>query len=90
MEIREELCFLKPMYGTTKGEDILKTFTDHVEDRGIDIRKGFCYYNGWCPCYGREKKSLTNMVEGCVKLKVSRYSPEITTLAKEKQGQGSH
>ena len=28
--------------------------------------------------------------EDCVKLKVSRYSPEITTLAKGKQGQGSH
>ena len=27
-EIHEELCCLKPIYGTTKREDILKTFTD--------------------------------------------------------------
>lgn len=32
-EIHEELCCLKSMYGTTKGEDILKTFIDHFEDR---------------------------------------------------------
>ena len=40
-EIHEELCCLKPMYGTTKGEDILKTFTDHFEERGVDIRGGW-------------------------------------------------
>ena len=28
-EIHQELCGLKPMYGATKGEDILKTFTEH-------------------------------------------------------------
>lgn len=35
-------------------------------------------------------KLTTDHSEGCVKLKVSRYSPEISTLAKGKQGQGSH
>ena len=28
--------------------------------------------------------------EACVQLKVTRYSPNITELSKEKQGQGSH
>ena len=32
----------------------------------------------------------TDHSEGCVKLKVSKYSPEISTLAFGKQGQGSH
>ncbi|XP_064119030.1 general transcription factor II-I repeat domain-containing protein 2B-like [Macrobrachium nipponense] len=40
-EVHEELCCLKPMYGTTKGEDILKAFTDHFENRGVDIGERF-------------------------------------------------
>ena len=34
----------------------------------------------------REKENS----EGCMKLKVSKYPSEISTLAKGKQGQGSH
>ncbi len=33
---REELCCLKPMSDTTKGEDIAKVFMEHFEERGID------------------------------------------------------
>ncbi|KAG7174378.1 hypothetical protein Hamer_G003317 [Homarus americanus] len=32
----------------------------------------------------------TKHSEGCVQLKVSRYTPDIATLSKGKQGQGSH
>ncbi|XP_042216878.1 uncharacterized protein LOC121862627 [Homarus americanus] len=32
----------------------------------------------------------TDHSEGCVQLKVSRYTPDIATLSKGKQGQGSH
>ena len=38
-EVREEVCCLKPMHGTTTGEDAAKTFVHHFEVRGIDIRK---------------------------------------------------
>ena len=37
----EELCCLKPMHGTAKGEDVAKAFTDHFEERGVDIKKIF-------------------------------------------------
>ena len=37
-EVLEELCCLKPMHGTTKGKDILDTFTENFEERGIDIK----------------------------------------------------
>ena len=40
-EVHEELCCLKPMYGTTTGKDILDTFTKHFEERGIDMKKIF-------------------------------------------------
>ncbi|XP_066971768.1 protein FAM200C-like [Macrobrachium rosenbergii] len=48
-EVHEELCCLKPMYGTTKGEDILKAFTDHFENRGVDIGKIFAITTDGAP-----------------------------------------
>ena len=38
-DVHEELCRLKPMYDTTKGKDILDTFTKNFEERRIDIKK---------------------------------------------------
>ena len=32
-EVHEKLCCLKPMYGTTKGKDILHTITKKFEER---------------------------------------------------------
>ena len=32
-QVREEMLCLKPMHGTTKGEDVAKAFTDHFEKR---------------------------------------------------------
>ena len=40
-DVHEELCCLKPMYGTTKGKDIRDIFTKNFEERGIDIKKIF-------------------------------------------------
>ena len=40
-EIHEELCCLKSMIGSTKGEDVLNTFIKHFEQRDIDIKKIF-------------------------------------------------
>jgi len=37
-EVHERLCCLKPMYGNTKGKDILAPFLKHVEEREIDIK----------------------------------------------------
>ena len=34
-EVHEELCCLKPMYGTTTGKDIIDTFTELFEQRGL-------------------------------------------------------
>ncbi|XP_069988559.1 general transcription factor II-I repeat domain-containing protein 2A-like [Penaeus vannamei] len=48
-QMQEELCCLKPMYGTTNGEDILKTFTDYFEDRGINIREVFAVITDGAP-----------------------------------------
>ena len=31
-EVYEKLCYLKPMYDTTTGKDILDTFTKHFEE----------------------------------------------------------
>ena len=39
--MHEELCFLKPMHGTTTGKDIFDTFTKHFEEREIDMKKIF-------------------------------------------------
>ena len=36
-DVQEELCCLSPMYGSTKGADILEKFSNHFEKRQIDI-----------------------------------------------------
>jgi len=36
-EVHEDIFCLKPMYSNTKGKDILDTFTEHVQERQIDI-----------------------------------------------------
>ena len=37
-EVHEELCCLKPKYGTTKGKDIFDISIKNFEERGIDIK----------------------------------------------------
>ncbi|XP_066955783.1 general transcription factor II-I repeat domain-containing protein 2A-like [Macrobrachium rosenbergii] len=62
-EVHEELCCLKPMYGTTKGEDILKAFTDYFENRGVDIGKIFAITTDDAPAMVGKNKGFTEMVE---------------------------
>ncbi|XP_064111510.1 protein FAM200C-like [Macrobrachium nipponense] len=62
-EVPKELCCLKPMYGTTKGEDILKAFTDHFENRGVDIGKIFAITTGVLLLWQEKKGGFTKMVE---------------------------
>ena len=40
-EMHEELCCVKPMHGTTTGKDILDTFSKHLEEKQIDMKKTF-------------------------------------------------
>ena len=40
-ELHEELCSLKPMYGTTTGKNIIDIFIKHFEERRIDMKKIF-------------------------------------------------
>ncbi|XP_069981676.1 general transcription factor II-I repeat domain-containing protein 2A-like [Penaeus vannamei] len=61
-EIHEELCCLTLMHATTKGEDILKTFTYHFEDRGIDIRKIFAVTTDGTPAMVGKNKGFTKMI----------------------------
>ena len=49
LTVREELCCLKPMPETTKGEDIAKVFMEHFEERGIDISKIFAVTTDGAP-----------------------------------------
>ncbi|XP_064110289.1 general transcription factor II-I repeat domain-containing protein 2A-like [Macrobrachium nipponense] len=62
-EVHEELCCLEPMYGTTKGEDILKAFTDHFENRGVDIGKIFAITTDGAPAMVGKNKGFTKLVE---------------------------
>ena len=62
-EIYEKLCCLIPIYGTTKADDILSTFTDHFEERGVDIRKIFAITTDGAPAMVGKNKSFTKIVE---------------------------
>lgn len=63
-ELHEELCCLKPMHSTTTGDDIMKTFTDHFEDRGVDIRKIFAVTTDGAPAMVGKNKGFTKLIEG--------------------------
>ncbi|XP_064111511.1 uncharacterized protein LOC135219004 [Macrobrachium nipponense] len=62
-EVHEELCCLKPVYGTTKGEDILKAFTDHSKNRGVDIGKIFAITTDGAPAMKKAKIILSCRTE---------------------------
>ena len=58
-EVHEELCCLKPMYGTTKGKDILNTFTKSFEERGIDIKVFLVTADGALAMMGQHRGFVT-------------------------------
>ena len=62
-EVHEELCCLKPMYGTTTGKDILDTFTKHFEERGIDMKKIFSVTTGGAPAMIGQHRGFVNFIQ---------------------------
>ena len=54
--VQEELCCLSPMYGSTKGADILEKFINHFEKKEIDIKKIFAVTtDGAAAMVGRDR-----------------------------------
>ena len=62
-EAHEELCCLKPMYGATKGKDILNTFTKNFEERWIDIKKIFSVTTDSAPAMIGQHRGFVTLVE---------------------------
>ena len=53
---QEELCCRSPMYGSTKGIDILEKFIDHFEKIQVDIKKIFAVTtDGAAAMVGRDR-----------------------------------
>ena len=61
-EVHEELCCLKPMYGTTAGKDKLDTFTNHFEERRIDVKKIFSVTTDGAPAMIRQHRGYLNLI----------------------------
>ena len=53
--VREELCCLKPMPGTTKGE----VFMEHFNELGVDISKIFLITRNGAPAIVGDKWELS-------------------------------
>ena len=62
-EVHDELCCLKPMYGTTTGKDILETFTKHNEERGIHMKKIFLVTTDGAPAMIGQHHKFVNLIE---------------------------
>ena len=59
-EVHEKLCCLKLKYDTTKGKDILNTFTKNFQERGIDIKKIFSVITDGAPAtMGQHRRFVT-------------------------------
>lgn len=54
--VREELCWLKAMPDTTKGEDVATVITQHYDERGVDMAKIFAITTDGAPSVvGRQR-----------------------------------
>ena len=62
-EVLEELCSLKPMYGTTTGKDILDIFIKHFEERRIDMNKIFSVRTNGAPAIIGQHPGFVNLIE---------------------------
>ena len=62
-EVHEELCCLKPIYGITKGKDILDTFTKNFKERRIDIKKIFSVATEGAPTMMGQHRGFVTLVE---------------------------
>ena len=61
--VREELCCLKPLSETTKGEDIARVFMEHFEERGIDIGKIFAITTDGAPAMVGKQRGAVRLIE---------------------------
>ena len=61
--VREELCCLKPMPSTTKGEDVAKVFMEHFNDRGIDISNIFAITTDGAPAMVGIRRGAVRLIE---------------------------
>ena len=62
-EVHEELCCLKPMYGTTTGKDIFDIFIKHFEERRIDMKKIFSVTRNGAPAMIGQHPGFINFIE---------------------------
>ena len=62
-EVHEELCRLKPMYGTTKEKDILDIFIKNLEEREIDITKMFLVATDGAPAMMGQRLRFVTIIE---------------------------
>ena len=62
-EVHEKMCCLKPMYGTTTRKNILDTFTQHFEERGIDMKKIFSATTDSVPAMIGQHRGFVNLIE---------------------------
>ena len=51
------------MYGTTTGKDILDTFTKHIEERGIDLKKISSVTTDGAPAMIKQHRGFVNLIE---------------------------
>lgn len=63
LNVREELCCLKSMTDTTKGEDIAKAFFEHFEERGVDIGRIFAITTDGAPAMVGKQKGAVKLIE---------------------------
>ncbi|KAK0146239.1 General transcription factor II-I repeat domain-containing protein 2 [Merluccius polli] len=61
--VREELCCLKPMPDTTKGEDIARALIEHFEERGINMDKVFAVTTDGAPAMVGRQKGAVKLIE---------------------------
>ncbi|XP_075058530.1 zinc finger BED domain-containing protein 5-like [Mixophyes fleayi] len=61
--IYEELCTLKPLQGTTKGEDIASAFINFFDEKGIDLNKIFSVTTDGAPAMVGKNKGFVKLLE---------------------------
>ena len=71
-EVHEELCCLKPMYGTITGKDILDTFTKPFEEWGIDLKKIFLVTTDGAPAMIGQHRGFVNLIEQKIRYPVMK------------------
>ena len=61
------------MYDTTKGKDVVKTFIDHFEQRGVDIRKIFAVTTDGAPSIVGKHNGIVSLIEDKIGHPIMRF-----------------